>query len=183
MAHTFNPSTRDLCEFDESLIYRASSRTGLKATEKGCLKKQKNKQQKWSCRLCDCQNQQPIRYPTAKITLTLQQHTHLLDWAKIVHSHVPKRFLCHPIHGTSVHRKKRNNKPTHQFPQASSITYFSHSIPGAVVDKRSRSSYLCIKRHINHNSYNLYTNHSFAICAATAEMNALTPVIQASSPF
>ncbi|CAO2577223.1 hypothetical protein LEMLEM_LOCUS19 [Lemmus lemmus] len=31
----------DLCEFKASLVYRASSRTGTKATEKPCLKKQK----------------------------------------------------------------------------------------------------------------------------------------------
>ena len=30
----------DLCEFDASLIYRASYRTGSKATEKPCLRKQ-----------------------------------------------------------------------------------------------------------------------------------------------
>ena len=36
----------DLYEFEASLIYRASSRTGFKATEKPCLKKPKNKQTK-----------------------------------------------------------------------------------------------------------------------------------------
>ena len=44
VVHTFNPSTGrqrqvDLCEFKASLVYRASSRTGSKATEKHCLKK------------------------------------------------------------------------------------------------------------------------------------------------
>ncbi|CAH7150148.1 Hibadh [Phodopus roborovskii] len=42
VAHTFNPSTRggggqvDLCEIEASLVYRASSRTASKATEKPC---------------------------------------------------------------------------------------------------------------------------------------------------
>ena len=31
----------DLCEFEASLVCRASSRTGSKATEKPCLEKQK----------------------------------------------------------------------------------------------------------------------------------------------
>ena len=34
----------DFCEFKASLVYRASSRTGSKATEKPCLQKQKEKQ-------------------------------------------------------------------------------------------------------------------------------------------
>ena len=34
----------DLCEFKVTLVYRASSRTGSKATEKPCLKKYKTKQ-------------------------------------------------------------------------------------------------------------------------------------------
>ena len=33
----------DLCEFEASLVYRVSSRTGSKVTEKFCLKKTKNK--------------------------------------------------------------------------------------------------------------------------------------------
>ncbi|KAM7330605.1 hypothetical protein ACRRTK_009794 [Alexandromys fortis] len=33
----------DLCEFETSLVYRASARTGSKATEKPCLEKPKNK--------------------------------------------------------------------------------------------------------------------------------------------
>ena len=45
VAHIFNPSRRqtqvDLCEFAASLVYRENSRTGSKATEKPCLKKQK----------------------------------------------------------------------------------------------------------------------------------------------
>ena len=36
----------DLCEFEASLVYRVSSRTGSKATEKPCLKKQNTKQNK-----------------------------------------------------------------------------------------------------------------------------------------
>ncbi len=36
----------DLCEFETCLVYRASSRTGSKATEKPCLEKQKKKQTK-----------------------------------------------------------------------------------------------------------------------------------------
>ena len=31
----------DLCEFEASLVYRASARTGYKATEKPCLEKKK----------------------------------------------------------------------------------------------------------------------------------------------
>ena len=33
----------DLCEFEASLVYRTSSRTGSKATEKPCLEKQEKK--------------------------------------------------------------------------------------------------------------------------------------------
>ena len=49
VAHTFNPSTwrqrqADLCEFEASLVYRASSRTGSKATEKPCLDKTAKKE-------------------------------------------------------------------------------------------------------------------------------------------
>ena len=29
----------DLCEFEASLVYRVSSKTGFKATEKSCLEK------------------------------------------------------------------------------------------------------------------------------------------------
>ena len=36
----------DLCEFEASLVYRASSRTSSKSTEKLCLKKPKPKQNK-----------------------------------------------------------------------------------------------------------------------------------------
>ena len=36
----------DLCEFEDSLVYRVSSRTGSTATEKPCLEKQKQKQTK-----------------------------------------------------------------------------------------------------------------------------------------
>ena len=46
VAHAFNPSTQeaeDLCEFEASLVTRASSRTESKATEKPCLKKQQQK--------------------------------------------------------------------------------------------------------------------------------------------
>ena len=51
VAHTFNSSTQgqkqaDLCEFEASLAYRVSSRTGSKVTEKPCLKKTKTKQTK-----------------------------------------------------------------------------------------------------------------------------------------
>ena len=47
---TFNPRTQeaeacDFYEFKASLVYRVSSRTGSKATEKPCLEKQ-NKQTK-----------------------------------------------------------------------------------------------------------------------------------------
>ena len=50
VVHSFNPSTQrqrqaDLYEFKPSLVYRVSSRTGSKATEKSCLEKQTNKQQ------------------------------------------------------------------------------------------------------------------------------------------
>ena len=45
VAHVFNPSTREAeaggsLEFEASLIYRASSRTGSKTKEKSCLKRQ-----------------------------------------------------------------------------------------------------------------------------------------------
>ena len=35
----------DLCEFETSLVYRASSMTGSKATEKPCLEKPKKKKE------------------------------------------------------------------------------------------------------------------------------------------
>ena len=36
----------DFCEFEASLVYRASFRTGSKATEKPCLEKLKKKERK-----------------------------------------------------------------------------------------------------------------------------------------
>ena len=36
----------DLCEFETSLVYRASSRIGSKATEKPCFEKPKNKKER-----------------------------------------------------------------------------------------------------------------------------------------
>ena len=47
MEHAFNPSTReaetgDLCEFEASQVYRASSGTA-RATKKPCLEENKNK--------------------------------------------------------------------------------------------------------------------------------------------
>ena len=36
----------DLCEFEASLVYRDSFRSGFKAIEKPCLKKQKKKKRK-----------------------------------------------------------------------------------------------------------------------------------------
>ena len=51
MAYAFNPSTQkaeavDLCEFEASLVYRASARTGSKATEKPCLEKPKRRRRR-----------------------------------------------------------------------------------------------------------------------------------------
>ena len=43
----------DLCEFMANLVYRASSRTGSKATEKPCLTKQTNKFTLSVC-MCEC---------------------------------------------------------------------------------------------------------------------------------
>ena len=56
VAHPFNPSTQqaetvDLCEFDTSLVYRVSARTGSKATEKPCLEKSKKKTCILNCNL------------------------------------------------------------------------------------------------------------------------------------
>ena len=47
VVHTFNPSTReaeagDLCEFEASLVYRASSTTA-RATQRNPVSKKKNK--------------------------------------------------------------------------------------------------------------------------------------------
>ena len=36
----------DLCDFEASLVYRVSSRTGCKATEKPCLEKTKQNKKK-----------------------------------------------------------------------------------------------------------------------------------------
>ena len=50
VAHAFDPSTReaeaaDLCEFEVSLVYRVSPRTGSKATQiKPCMGKKKEKE-------------------------------------------------------------------------------------------------------------------------------------------
>ena len=49
--NTYNPAFGrqkqvNFCEFEASLVYRASSRTGFKATEKACLEKQKTKKRK-----------------------------------------------------------------------------------------------------------------------------------------
>ena len=51
-AHAFNPITgrrrqADLWKFEASLVYRASSKAGSKATEKPCLKKIKAKR-RWT---------------------------------------------------------------------------------------------------------------------------------------
>ena len=46
---------KDLCEFKARLVYRASSRTGTKATEKPCLEKNKNKTNKPKRWLCTAQ--------------------------------------------------------------------------------------------------------------------------------
>ena len=44
----------DLCEFEASLIYRVSSRTGSRATEEPCLEKiKKNKKIIFAC-VCVC---------------------------------------------------------------------------------------------------------------------------------
>ena len=52
-AHAFSPSpweaeTRDLCEFEASLVYKelVQFRTGFKATEEPCLKEPKKKKKK-----------------------------------------------------------------------------------------------------------------------------------------
>ena len=37
-----------LCEFEASLVYRASSKTGSKATEKPCLEKPKEKEREYN---------------------------------------------------------------------------------------------------------------------------------------
>ena len=56
VAHTFNPSTReaqaDLCEFEANLVYRASSRTSSKTTEKPWLKKTNKQKQTKQQKLC-----------------------------------------------------------------------------------------------------------------------------------
>ena len=41
VVHTFNPSTQvaDLCEFEASLVYRVSSGTGSKATQRNSASK------------------------------------------------------------------------------------------------------------------------------------------------
>ena len=52
VAHAFNPSNwrqrqADLCEFETSLVYRVSSKTGSKATQSPCLKNQQTKWRSW----------------------------------------------------------------------------------------------------------------------------------------
>ena len=48
VAHTFNPSTWeqrqvDLYEFEDNLVYKASSRTGSKATDRNSISGKKKK--------------------------------------------------------------------------------------------------------------------------------------------
>lgn len=47
VGHAFNPSTKqkqvDLCELEDSLVYRASSKTA-RAAQRNCLNKQRNKE-------------------------------------------------------------------------------------------------------------------------------------------
>ena len=42
----------DLCEFEASLVYRASSRTGYKATKKYCFQKPNPKQNQQKVKVC-----------------------------------------------------------------------------------------------------------------------------------